>query len=252
MKKIIKNINIILAVFIAFAASSCLDDYETDYGKGPIIVQFSDKTVSQNFLQDGTGAVYEFSVPIEYQGGDGSALDEDVTITIAVNPSSTATEGVEFNLTGTEFTIPAGEKFAEASISVNSENLDASNPLTAVLEITTSSQTVSDKNTIEITLQAICPSELEGDYTYIQGYAVSLTNTGPGTYSISNDDYFGGAYPIYISDVCGVLTVTGGYLADNFGIPVSGYGSVDPDTGTITLTYTVDGYFANRTMIIEK
>lgn len=251
MKKTINKL--ILMMFVAFTVTSCLDEEAVDFGKGPIITQFSSKEITNNFLQDGTGVVYNYDVAIEYQGADGLPLDEAVTVTIAVDPSSTATEGIEFSLSETEFTIPAGSKTAYATIQVNSAELDALNPLQAVLAITSSSQTVSDKNLTSITLQAICPSSLEGEYVNQRwGDPTTITSTGPGTYSISRGDYFVSAYSLNISDVCNNLTITGGFLADNYGIAQSGQGSVDPATGTITLVYTVDGYYENRTLVLIK
>lgn len=234
------------------ACDALLDEDVTDFGKGPIVVQFHNKTVTNNFLQDGSDAVYEYEVPIEYQGANGEPLSEPVTVTIGVSSASTATEGVEFSLGETEFTIPAGQKTASAVIQVNSANLDAADPKTVVLDITSSSQTVSDKNSTAITLQAICPSDLGGSYTYTNGKAATLTSTGPGTYEVSGDNAFVSNYPIYISDVCGNITVTGGYLEDNFGIPVSGTGTVDYENDQITIVYTVDGYFADRVMVLVK
>jgi len=255
MKKIINKFIVIM--LLAFTVTSCLDEDAVDFGNGPIVTQFSEKEITNNFLQDGTGTVYTYEFPIEYKGADGLPLDEDVTITISVDTeSSTATEGKEFSLGETSFTIPAGSQTALASIQVNSAELDAFNPLTAVIQIDSSSQTVSDNNKTYITLQAICPSELEGDYQYVfssgSTRAITVDVTGAGTYSVAGDDYFGSLYPIYISDVCGNITITGGYLEDNFGIPVSGNGTIDEATGNISLTYTVDGYFSNRTMILYK
>jgi len=252
MKNIIKKVTLLMV--LAFTATSCLDGEAIDFGNGPIITQFSDKTVTNNFLQDGTGIVYEFEFPIEYKGGDNSPLDEDVTITISVDSeSSTATEGVEFSLSETNFTIPAGSQTAMAKILVNSAELDALNPLTAVIQIDSSSQTVSDNNKTVITMQAICPSSLEGEYVnQLYGDSTTITSTGPGTYSISRGNYFSTAYALNISDVCNNLTITGGYLEDNFGIAQSGQGTVDPETGTITLVYTADGYFDQRTLVLTK
>ena len=165
-------------MLLAFTATACLDEPAVDFGQGPIITQFSNKEITNNFLQDGTGVVYDYDVAIEYQGADGYPLDEAVTITIAVDPSSTATEGVEFTVSETEFTIPAGSKTANATIQVNSADLDALNPLQAVLAITSSSQTVSDKNLVAITLQAICPSSLEGEYVNQKyGDPTTITST---------------------------------------------------------------------------
>jgi hypothetical protein len=255
MKKIITKL--ILLMVVTFTVTSCLDEDAVDFGQGPIITQFSEKQVTNNFLQDGTGTVYTYEFPIEYQGSDGLALNEDVTITISVDgASSTATEGKEFSLGETSFTIPAGSKTAMASIMVNSAELDNTNPLTAVIQIDTSSQTVSDSNKIAITLQAICPSKLAGTYVFSNGgkagQVATVIETGPGTYEISEDPYFRGSYPIAISDVCNEVTVTGGYLIDNFGIPQTGSGSVDPVTGNINIIYTAEGYFALPISLIKQ
>lgn len=249
------SIKIILLLIGVFTLSSCLFDEDArDYGKGPIVVQFPSASDSENFLQDGVATSYEYEIPIEYYGGDNyEPLDEDVTVTVAVSDDSEATEGVEFSISDKTVTIPAGSRTANLVVTVYVNELDATDPKAMVLEIVSSSQTVSsNKNVTSITLQAICPSDLAGSYVYSNGSGrdVTLTSTGTGTYSVSTDNYFRGYYPLYISDVCGTLTITGGYLQDNFGIAVSGYGSVDDDTGVITLVYTADGYFSERTMIM--
>ncbi|CAL2101951.1 lipoprotein precursor [Tenacibaculum sp. 190130A14a] len=107
---------------------------------------------------------------------------------------------------------------------------------------------------VDFNISVLCPSDLAGSWTYTNGNGktVSITQTGDGTYSIGADNAFGGNYPFYISDACSNITVTGGFLADNFGIPVSGSGTVSADKSTITLTYTAEGYFTDRSMILSK
>ncbi|WP_218598440.1 hypothetical protein [Polaribacter sp. NJDZ03] len=255
-----KNIKILVLLFIStFAFTSCdalLDDYETDFGKGPVLTQFLNQSITNNFVQDGTGIIYEYEVPIVYQGGDNTPLDEDVTITISVDAdASTATEGVEFSLTETSFTIPAGSNTAMAKISVNSAKLDHLNPLTAVIQIDSSSQTVSENNKTIITLQGICPTDLAGDYTYSDGNETNATivENSPGKYTVSRDNNFGTAYSFNFSDVCGKLTVTSTYITDNFSSysDFEGSGTIDA-AGTITFTYTIDPLLNNRTMTLVK
>ncbi|AUC86454.1 hypothetical protein CW731_14710 [Polaribacter sp. ALD11] len=254
MKKTINKL--ILMMLVAFTVTSCLDEEAVDFGKGPIVTQFSKKEVTNNFLQDGTGIVYEYEVPIEYKGADGTPLNEDVTITISVDTaSSTATEGKEFSIEQTTFTIPAGSQTAVAKIMVNSAELDSANPLTAVIQIDSSTQTVSDSNKTVVTLQAICPSSLAGNYTFSDGSKrnVTITEDGPGVYTVSRDNYLGTAYEFYISDICGKIGVTGTYITNNFaGYTSGGSGTVDETTGTITLSYTVAPIFSNQTMTLVK
>ncbi len=243
---------IVLLTVTGLFFQSCFDDDITDFGNGPNIVQFQNLSTTQNFLQDGSGTVFEYEIPVEVFGGDGLALSRDIEFSISVDQaSSTAVEGTHFDLLANSFVIPAGSYSANAAIKVYADNLDAANPPVAVLQIDESTETVSDNSKTKVTLQAVCPSMLAGNYTYANGNqaAVTLTETGTGTYSVSRDNAFRGEYPIYISDVCGNISITGGFLPENFGIGISGNGSI-ADDGSITLIYTVDGYFDNRPMVL--
>lgn len=253
-----KNLSLKIILLLAglFTLQSCLlDDEVVDFGKGPVVVQFPSASASKNFLKDNNNTVYDYKIPIQYFGGSNEPLAQDVTVVIGVSPTSTAKEGVEFSIPNKTITIPAGSNVGELLVKVNSANLDASNPKQMILEISSASQTVSsNKKITKVTLQAICPSKLEGDYIYANGSksAVTVKSVGTGLYEVSKDNAFKADYPFTVSDVCGKITVTGGYLTDNHGIAVSGTGSVDNTTGTITINYTVDGYFANRQMILVK
>lgn len=252
-----KILLIVLTLTTGVGIVSCVEDNEIDYGEGPVVVRFTASNMSQNFLKDGSGAVYDCEIPLEYRGGRGIALSVPVTVTVAVNKEkSTATEGKEFELTTTEFTIPEGAFETKTFIKVKSEELDADDPKQVVLDIVSASKevTVSDNPSVAVTLQAICPSNLAGEYVYTTGAKrdITITETGSGTYSVSADDYFRGEYSFNITDVCGKLTVTGGFLTDNYGIAVSGSGTVDEETGEITITYTADGYISDRKMIMKK
>ncbi|MFL0110654.1 hypothetical protein [Tenacibaculum maritimum] len=255
--KLISKLKIIILALFSVIAVSCLDDSVTDFGNGPIVIQFPSAKMTENFLQDeNNNKVYDFEIPVQYFGMDNTPLNEDITLTIGINAAqTTATAGNEFDLPKTTFTIPSGTNTAKVNLKVNSASLDPENPKVVALEILESSKKVSsNKNIILLTLQAICPSSFEGTYKYIggRGKTVEIKSTGVGTYSISADNIFRGTYSFNISDVCNKITVTGGFLSDNFGIAVSGGGSRDPLTGRITLSYTADGYFDSREMILEK
>ncbi len=182
--KNIKKINIvrifmILAFGVFITLNSCdtlLDQTETDFGKGPILAQFENSSVTANFLSDGSVATYD--IPITIVGGRNVPIDEPVDITISVDPSSTATEGVEFSLVSTTYTIPAGQMFVDAQIQVTTDNLDPFDAKTVVLKIDSSSQGVSESNKTAVTLQAVCSLDL---------------NNFVGTYSADNE-YWGEVY----------------------------------------------------------
>ena len=253
-----KFLKIFVLLITMFSLQSCLLDQDvTDFGKGAIVTQFPSSSATENFLQDGSGKVYDYIVPIQYYGGNNIPLSEDVTVTVAVASSSVAKEGVEVTIPNKVVTIPAGSNVGELLVKVNSDLLDSSNPPVLTLEIVDSSQKVSsNKNIMYITLQAVCPSNLAGSYTLVRPNGlvknITITSTGVGTYEVSGDARFAANYPFNISDVCGTIKVTGGYLTDNFGIPVSGYGSVDQTTGAITIYYTAEGYTSNLKMVYNK
>lgn len=256
-----KNIffNFLLILFSISTLYSCLlDDTAKDFGQGPVVAQFPSKSATGNFLKDGSGKVYDYKVPIQYFGGDNTSFAKDVTVTVAVAANSQAKEGIHFTLPSKTVVIPAGSNTGDLLIKVNADNLDASNPPILKLQIVDASVAISsNKNTADIKLQAVCPSKLEGNYNYVRadGSVIKtavIKSTGIGTYQISGDASFKSNYPFNFSDVCGKLTVTGGYLNDNFGVPVSGTGQVDSTTGNITITYTAEGYFSNRVMTLVK
>ncbi len=167
MKKyLIKSISLFL---IALAFSSCdaiIDQEETDFGKGPILAQFENSSVTANFIKD--GSISSYNVPITIIGGTNEPLNVATDVTISADASSTATAGVEYSLDNTTFTIPAGELSVNAVIKVNTSSLDPFDAKTLVLKIVSSSQGVSETNTTSITLQAVCTLDLNnflGSYT---------------------------------------------------------------------------------------
>lgn len=245
----------LLAVGLLF--SSCLlDDDVTDFGKGPHIVQFESRVSTENFLQTEENPVYTLEVPMVVLGGDGTPLGTDVQVIVSVNTEeSTAQSGVEYELPSTtEITIPGGTGVGTFPITVLSGNLDALAPKKVVLQIDSATETVSDFNKTEITLQAICESKIEGSYTYANGVTreATITEVSPGVFSVSGDNAFTSEFAFLITDICGNLTVVGGDIPSNFGIPNSGSGTVDLQSGNITIFYTVDGFFSDREMILIR
>lgn len=159
------------------AFSSCdaiLEQDKTDFGKGPVLTQFTKKSVSANFIKDGTTQTY--NIPVSTVGGTNLPLDKAITVTISVDPSSTAVSGTQFTLETTTVTIPAGEMSANAQIKVITNNLDPLNAKKVVLKIDSSSQGVSESNKTSVVLQAVCSLNLAGfvgNYTATSGGVAS-------------------------------------------------------------------------------
>ncbi len=148
--------------------------------------------------------------------------------------------------------IPAGSNQGVISLSfVDGEISNAGETL--VLNLGTQDGT-SVGSPITINVLRDCPSNLEGDYVYTNGNqkSVTIVKTGATSYTVSGDAAFTTDYPFNFTDTCNEITITGGAIADNFGLAVSGNGSVDADTGVITFYYTVEGNLDNFEMILER
>lgn len=128
------------------------------------------------------------------------------------------------------------------------------------------------------TYNVACPSDLGGTYNVISSgsstdpgpapdvnpitnypYVVTITDNGGGSYKIS--DAFGGLYILWysiygidgdnegsFSDVCGTIS---GTFAEPFGSNVTYTGSVDEETGVITINW-INGYDDQAVMILTK
>lgn len=175
MKKI--NINLSLRVLVTLFLStvgfiSCdplIDDFQTDFGKGPVLAQFEKTKDELNIIKDANGTPIDYEISVTYFGGKGIALDKDVNITIATSSQSEAKEGVEFELTTNKLTIPAGQTTAKLPIKVLTANLVPFDFKDIVLEITESSESISEKNTIALTLKALGANTLAGTYDVVDG-----------------------------------------------------------------------------------
>lgn len=172
MKKILFKFNFIATLLLVVLFTACdaiVDQDEVDFGTGPIVATFQNTTDELNIIKDPAVTFIDYEIPITYIGGRNVTLDRDVEVTIATSPNSEAQEGVEFELTTTTFTIPAGETTANASVRILTTDLVPFDFKDIVLEITSSSEAVSDVNSINLTLKALDASTLAGTYDVEEG-----------------------------------------------------------------------------------
>lgn len=157
---------ILLAVVSCFMFTSCLvEDDKVDFGDTPVLVQFANSAITANFIKDDAKPeTFVYDIPVTLIGGKNQPLNRAVDVTVSVSSTSTATEGVEFNLLDNMVTIPAGEMSAPIQIEVISSNLDPFDPKTLVLDITESSEVVSESFQTSIDLQAACPFDITTFY----------------------------------------------------------------------------------------
>ena len=182
----------------------------------------------------------------------GRQVDFPIEIELGVDPTSTAIEGVHYNLGSNKVTIPANSSFVDVPIEILTGNLASDELPDIVLTIIDAGETKISTNyhqlTIEIRLS--CPSELAGTYTSVTvgsfgtvNYQVTITELEPFTYRIS--DITGGVYselygeddnPAVFSELCGEISMTD--QADNlFDRAVfTGSGTVYAD-GTIRISW---------------
>lgn len=264
---------LILVTILSLSATSCLiDDNEQVFTEGPNVLLFPSSQVTGFFLNDDS-ADYTYTVPLKITGGDGFPLDVDVNASFEVDATSTAVQGVDFDLTDSSgaVVIEAGNTFTNLPIIVHSGALDPENPTTVVLNVTGGTSTSSNeivasgnRGQVTITLQATCSSDLAGTYQLTVTSSSGGSNFHPmevisevsaGTYLTTSSGTWdigilnGGVREGFIfKEVCGKIIIEQQNLAGIYSNLLEGtsvLGTVDQDTGDIQLTYTIG--FSNNT-----
>ncbi len=253
MKKLNRLNKVLLLLILPLFCVSCLVDDEDDGGlqginNSPYIVGFKSSSTLESYFEDIGPVAVDLQVDV-LGGNAGKALPTDIQVSYEVDPTSTATEGNEFSLNGSSFTIPAGTTFGILPIQINTGGLDPDEPTTLVLKLTTTNNSsvvsaISDTYTITF---VGCQSNQAGTYTNPDvpsgaGGQATITQTAPNTYTVSALPYLGtggGVNPIEFSftNVCGDINITGwAFGGSNL---IIGTGALDETTGAVTFRYTV-------------
>lgn len=153
----------------------------------------------------------------------GAQIDEPVALTVGVDPSSTAVQGVHYQLETTTIVIPAKASFVDFPVEILTENLAANESPDLILNIIDAGDVKISANYGSVILQIrlACASDLAGTYRTVNvgtggtlNYQVTITEIEPLTYRIS--DITGGLYslvygaednPAVFTDLCNELTV---------------------------------------------
>lgn len=278
MKKLL-----LLPIFLV-TLFSCNSDDPLATGPNQTIVGFSSDTYTQNFSTELETATLK--VPINLIGYANEEYPSDVVVTYAIKDESTAVDGVEYTapavLTGT---LESGSSADYIEIPVMPDTFDPENPKVLVLELlsVTSGNSIIGANNKEVvvTLQGVCPSALQGLYATS---TTRLSNGVVYTFNpekLAKTDIFGTEYtseyvgPYYcpgqapgspntvnvgagsfagykFNEVCGKIRVSSQNLANTFSNLVIqsedqyNNSTVDPDTGIITVYYTITFAAGNR------
>lgn len=256
-----KNILYILfAVGVVFF-NSCTDSEDgliQQIENGDNLISFFDDNIAYNAVAD--GAEYEIEVPMFIQGPTTFDVTGDVTVQIAVDESSTAVEGTHFKLKEKSIVLKESDDYRGIlMVTMLTDGIQTPLEVSPVLKLkmvsaTGAEKVISSGKPQQITLNYSCPSFLAGNYdltvTWSDGSYTKtdevLVEVGVGVYHGTYVAKWGNlgtptGYGIEFMDVCGVLTVPSQYLAGYYSNDTYGTqaGSVDPETGVVTLYYYV-------------
>tara|TARA_B100000767_G_C19622619_1_gene474747 strand:+ start:176 stop:892 length:717 start_codon:yes stop_codon:yes gene_type:complete len=233
-----KNILLILISFSFIAFTGCKENLDPEISNVDFITFQSDQVELKVDKGSTNSASYEI-----YSSNMAAASR---TYNVVVSEGTTA-DPASYTIPAS-ITIPANSNTATLEVAVEDINIISSKILVLSLE-QTSGLIIGNDNEFTINLLRICVSSIAGNYTYDNGKPATVTETSSGNYEVSGDNYFGSDYPFNINDACDVISVTGGFLPDAYGIGISGAGMVQSD-GSLEITYTVDAYFEERKMIL--
>jgi hypothetical protein len=210
------------------------------------------------------GEEYNFDLKVKVFGPTSMDVTQNVTLTVAADPSSSAKAGTHYRIDNPTVTLSPGQNMLGLfKITMLTEGIKtplASSPVLVlnVTQATGDPMVINSGKPISVTLNYACPSFLEGDYevsTEYTGYdgtvtmlnwTEHITNTGIGEYRTERVGHWtaadlGGTPGFTFSDVCGKLSVPGQNLVDTYSNWVEGtdFGSVDEATGNLYIEYSI-------------
>lgn len=264
------------------ALSSCIvDDVDPAdaFGKGTNVGSFNDTSLNLGGVANGD--TYDFKLNMEVKGPSYKENTSDVVLTVAVDPSSTAIEGTHFRFNSKTITLSAANNYlGTLPITMLTEGIVA--PLATapilvlkVVSATGANNVLNDAKPLKITFNYLCFSNLAGNYDvnvrYVRAasgidqtitYEDAITQTGSGEYRTTRVGHWtvadlGGTPGFTFLDVCNEISIPAQNLVDSYTNIVEGVigsSSVNPETGVITMKFTVTGgnlreYFVTYTPI---
>lgn len=276
-----KTFKYILILIISIGAlNSCLVDQTTSYDlndDGPNLAGFTDTRFMVSNIAD--GSEYDIPVKVKVKGPTSMNLTSDITLTIApdVEAMNSATEG-SASLTpaieGTHFRIDDPTIVLSASdnylgiihVTMLTEGIATPLPKNPLLMLKTVSATgdsnvLNNGKDVEITLNFACYSEMQGWYhvthTSETGSVFErdeeIVKVGTEQYLTASVGTWGFSpftdYGFIFDNACNVLSVPNQYLANYYSNDVWSHkpGEYNPDTGVITIYYTIWFSAGNRT-----
>lgn len=260
MKKLSKIILFLfLGTFILF--TSCERDDSNVEGDsidtGSTIIGWNDASQTLSYFTN-IGVLNNTYAVNVLGGGDGSPTTSDISVSVSVDPSSTAIAGQEYSLPSSGITIPAGGTFANVPVDINTGGFNATSPTFLLLNIeTTANGTVVSSLNSQLKINFVGCKSTIGDYSYMVTivredglqYGPLLENVLEEsvnsflTYSVGTwNPPLNAGHGVRFEVICGEILIADQELADMYSNAVTGIGTtmVDPATGDFTINYMID------------
>ena len=104
-----KNIIFICLTLLVITSCNEKDDFDVYKYNGPSTTYFVDGSASTYFVSQTSG-------PFQIRIGSTNLSESDRAYSLQIDPTSHASEGVDFSLTSNSVTIPSGEYFGTVSV----------------------------------------------------------------------------------------------------------------------------------------
>lgn len=267
--KINKIYSLVAVLFTVLTTTACFDDPGTETFFGGNQVEFEDANLpnglTARFVRLSATQTDDVDVQINRVSTSGAA---PITVNIEVDPTSTAIEGVHYQLNTKTATIAAGEFITTFPVTILTGNIDPSETPDLILNISsaTGAEVSANYGALTVAIRVICESELAGTYKVFWEYLqtgdgeggpnqtvtdyvissadeVTLEESGTGSYLISDITFgmypgvYGDAFPSgTITDSCGEIVGIESN-SDQYGDPFTINGVVNED-GTITIVWS--------------
>ena len=270
---------IFMLVLVIGTTVSCFDDealYELN-DDGPVLAGFTESSTMVSNIADGT----EFTVPVKVKlvGPSLSSLKDDITLTIApdfeamqaLDESDTtktaAVDGTHFRIDNPTIVLTAANNYIGIiNVTMLTEGLITPLPETPILILKTESAAgnsgvIKNGKSLEITMNFACYSEFQGLYTVTHtrddGKSFSrqekIVKVGVEQYLTASVGIWGSSpfidYGFIFDNACNDLSVSLQDLANAYSNDVWSHklGNYNPETGVITIYYTIEFAAGNRT-----
>lgn len=263
-------------VFAAMATTSCFDDPGTEVFIDVNHVEFNAGNLPNGLTATQTRNSDSQTDLLQIQVNRVSTnASSAITMNIAVDPTSTAVNGVHYSLASNSVTIPAGEFVANFPVTILTGNIEPTETpqLKLKIESATGAELSPNYADLAINIRVVCPSSISlatdtWAATGVSGFGtftadVKVTPLGNGRYVIS--DISAGLYAAFgfsttqeaiYSDNCNALTFVQRRQAE-FGISAP---TVDPKVGSYnSATKTMVVYWSDpqngingKTTLVKK